>query len=258
MNTLFIVGAAGAALYLSDRASTDCSAKVQRDGREAGNANSTAAAELRKRLASSSLPFRFDVPASASMACAWRAMRAAIGSRTLTLRQLEDVCNLWLNVYDAGYNASGSGVGSSLYGSSKVNYSMLEQTRDGSPTPGIARPYNYGDPPCSGEWSAHLSKLGQRVCALIQWRDGIRQRMTFGVVAYNDQREVLARTEAVADAMDAADFLPPGERNSDRNKMGIGEFVGSLLGDVLSGVVSPATIAVVAIGAIVAVKVIKS
>jgi hypothetical protein len=233
-------GALGALVLIDRKARTDCTGA---DGRKAGKANLAAAADLRARQ--STIGIAFDVPESASMACAWRSMRDGIGSRTLSVTELVAICDLWLNAYDAGYQASSDGaIVDSLYNEAKVNYSTVKL-----PAPATARPYNPGDAPCTDDYKAFRTELGNTVCPLLEIRNSLSFRQAFGVVAAGEQQQVLDRTEAFAAAMDHADYVRDGQRASDSLNVSISEALGKLFGDVITGFVkSPGGIALLAIG----------
>jgi hypothetical protein len=243
MSRSLLIGAGAlGAIVLLERERTSCTGP-SRDGRSAGKANVAAAADMRKRMPKTGLAF--VVPERASMVCAWQAMRSAVAGRELSIHELVAICDLWLNAYDAGYRAtSNDPITDSLYGESAYNYSMLK-----SPAPATFRPYNPGDPPCTSDWASKRSRIGNAICALLVTRNALSYRSGFGVVAPGEQKQVLDRTEALATAMDAADYVRDGERAYDKLDVSIGDALGDLFGDVVTGFLkSPGGIALLAIG----------
>lgn len=217
-------------------------ARLHLDGAHAGAANDAAAGELGRAGS-----LTFAVPSSYSMVDAWDAMKAALDAQGDD-RQLAagaHIADMWLAAYAAG--AKADPVNYALAGADAVADSPAEFSLGSFTDPDICASgaASVVLPSTSPAWKP----LGRAVCAL----------RTGGI----DLAGVLARSRAVAVAMDDADFRRDGDRRSDYTASPSilalpGRIVSAVAGAVADGVLgSPLTLAVLGVGAFVAWRALK-
>jgi len=226
MNTKLVIigaGAIGAAMLL------------EQHGRHAGPSNLAAAQSLRGQKIAG---VTFDVPDSASMVAAYASMRRALGNKSLTLGELAQVCTAWLTAYDAGAAAE----------LGEKNYTLSVAPKiEGGVSVVVHYWTDYATDCQADHWEwlgRYATPLGEAICALRATRRGLQERAPFNALLAKDRDDVLRKTSAVADAMDAADYRKDGDRISDHPPTdpvadGLRALPGKIsdaIGDVVAGI----------------------